>query len=64
MAKLFYITAGIFTLNVIFSFIIGEVQVAVQLGFATLVLWMWAYLIESNWDKINNGKQFKEDIKE
>ncbi len=46
MNKLFYITAGIFTLNVILNLITGEVYTAIQLGFATFVLWLWAYLLE------------------
>ncbi len=48
--KLFYIVAGIFTLNVILNFITGEIYTAIQLSLMTFVLWMWAYLL-------NNGKE-------
>ncbi len=62
MTKLFYITAGIFTLNAIFNLATGEVYTGVQLGFATLVLWMWAYLLETaEKDDKTNQKEVKKE---
>lgn len=45
---LFYLTPAIFTLNVIMQFMVGETYTGIQLGLATLVLWLWAYIIEKN----------------
>ncbi len=43
--KIFYIIAGIWTLNTLINFFIGEFYTFIQLGLVTIVLWMWAYLL-------------------
>lgn len=56
MTKYFYITAGIWTLNAIFNLITGDIYMGIQLGLASMIFWMWAYLLEEEAQKRRNVK--------
>ena len=43
-----YLTAGLWTFNTVLLFASGRYDTGIQVGIATIIFWLWAYILESD----------------